>query len=80
MIILEYLTGSNVIMWVLMRGRGRQESLRRRYPVGAEIGVLQLLALKMESGHRPRNAGGFERLEKQGMDSLLEPGEERQPC
>ena len=59
MIILEYLSGPNVIMWVLTRDRGRQESQRRRHTVEAEVGVMQLLALKMENGHRPRNAGGL---------------------
>lgn len=45
----------------------------------AEVTVMQLLALKMESGHRPRNAGDLQKQEKQRMDSPLEPPKGKQP-
>lgn len=35
----------------------QREAVNSEETIEAEIGVLQLLALKMESGHRPRNAG-----------------------
>ena len=35
----------------------QREAVNSEETIEAETGVLQLLALKMESGHRPRNVG-----------------------
>ena len=59
--------GSNVITRILTNERGRRESQRRR---NNELGETQVLALKREGGHKPRNAGSFQKLEKAQTELL----------
>lgn len=66
----------NVITRVLINKRGSQKNkVRENVMTEAEVGVAQLLALKMEWGHEPRNAG-----EKARNQILLEPPEELSPA
>lgn len=60
---------------ILIRERRKQESPRRLL-IEAEVGVIWLL----EGRCKPKNVGSLQKLDKQGMDSPLEPPEGMQLC
>lgn len=58
---MDYLGGPNVITKILISGR-RGKRIRVRegdVTMEGEDGVMQLLALKTEGGHKPRNMAGL---------------------
>ena len=56
---MDYQSGPNVITRVLKIWERETESQRRRYDDGTDVGVMRLLAWKMEEDHEPRNAGSL---------------------